>query len=53
MKKLAFFTIGLLLLGRGASGQISRGGKPVSCSYALNDSLDAGKLVMPLVDVDA
>ncbi|MBL0201645.1 MAG: pre-peptidase C-terminal domain-containing protein [Chitinophagaceae bacterium] len=53
MKKLAFFTIGLLLLGLGASAQISRGGKPFSFSYPLHDNLDAGKQVMPLIDVAA
>ncbi len=53
MKKLALFTIGLLVFGFSASAQISRGGKPFSFSYPLNDNLDAGKQVMPLIDVAA
>ena len=53
MKKLALLTIGLLLLGFSISAQISRGGKPFSFSYPLHDNLDAGKLVMPLIDVAA
>jgi hypothetical protein len=51
MKKLALFTIGLWVLGFTASSQISRGGKPFSFLYTLNDNLDAGKQVMPLIDV--
>jgi len=53
MKKLALFTIGLLVLGFSASSQISRGGKPFSFSYPLNDNFDAGKQVMPRIDVAA
>lgn len=53
MKKLALFTIGLLMLGFCTSAQISRGGKPFSFSYPLNDNLTAGKQVMPRIDVAA
>src|ERR1700754_4870865 len=53
MKKLALFTIGLLMLGFTTSAQISRGGKPFSFSYPLNDNMDAGKKVMPRIDVSA
>lgn len=51
MKKMALFTIGLLMLGLTTNAQISRGGKPFSFSYPLNDNIDAGKKVMPRIDV--
>jgi len=53
MKKLTFLMIGLLLLSFAASAQISRGGKPFSFQYPLNDNIDAAKQVMPLIDVSA
>lgn len=45
--------IGLLLLGFAANAQVSRGGKPFSFNYPLNDNIDAARQVMPLIDVPA
>jgi len=53
MKKLTFLITGLVLLSFAASAQISRGGKPFSFNYPLNDNIDAAKQVMPLIDVSA
>ncbi len=51
MKKLSFLSIFFLLLAFSAGAQLSRGGKPFSFNYPLNDNMEAAKQVMPLIDV--
>lgn len=51
MKKLTSLLAGLLLLTIATTAQVSRGGKPFSFSYPLNDNVDAARQVLPLIDV--
>lgn len=53
MKKINLLTIALLLMSFIVQAQESRGGKPFSFLYPLNDNVDAAKKTMPLLDVAA
>jgi hypothetical protein len=53
MKKINLFLCSLLLLAITATAQESRGGKPFSFGYPLNDNAEAARQTMPLLDVAA